>query len=141
MTPFILFSCLSVVENINRSMIKAFPLHQQVPRCFVQVVSDAVTSEKEVLTCIIRERSSILVKDKPAFLPRLDLPTHFDQESSAGFIGDGQVETGVRVVSGYLDVAMKVKIIFSHREVTSQQPRLWKISSKHESDPFSTCLH
>lgn len=84
------------------------------------------TVETEAPTCIICERPPILVEDKPAFLPRLDLPTHFDQESSAGFVGDGQVEAGVWVVSGCFDVAMKVKVIFSHGEVASQQPRLQK---------------
>lgn len=81
------------------------------------------TLETEVPTCVICERPPILVEDKPAFLPRLDLPAHLDQESSARFVGDGQVEAGVWVVSGCLDVAMKVKVIFSHGEVASQ-PRL-----------------
>lgn len=79
-------------------------------------------------TCVIRQRPAVLVKDKPAFFPRLDLPSHLDQETSTGFIGDGQMKAGVRAVSSCLDVAVEVEIVFSYRKVATQQPRLWKKS-------------
>lgn len=75
-------------------------------------------------TCVVRQRPAVLVKDKPAFFPRLDLPSHFDQEASAGFIGDGQMKAGVRVVSSCLDVAVEVEVVFSHRKVATQQAGL-----------------
>lgn len=74
----------------------------------------------EVQTCVIRQRPAVLVKDKPALFPRLDLPSHLDQEPSAGFIGDGQMKAGVRVVSSCLDVAVEVEIVFSYRKVATQ---------------------
>lgn len=77
-------------------------------------------------TCIVGERSAILVKDKPAFLPGLDLAAHFDKKASAGFIGDGQMEAGVWVVSSRLDIAVKVKVVLSYRQVATQQTGLWE---------------
>lgn len=76
------------------------------------------------LTRVVGERPTVLVKDEPAFLPGLDFPAHFDQEASAGFVGDGQVEAGVWVVTRRLDLSVKVKVVFPHGEVTRQQPRL-----------------
>lgn len=73
-------------------------------------------------TCVVGECSAILVKDEPAFLPGLDLPAHLDQKAPAGFISDGQVEAGVWVVSGRLDVAVKVKVVLPHREVAAEHP-------------------
>lgn len=60
-----------------------------------------------------------MVKDEPAFLPGLDLAAHFDKESPAGFISDGQMEAGVWVVSSCLDMAMKIKVVLPHREVAA----------------------
>lgn len=135
MTPFILVSCLSAVENINRALIKAPSQRPKHSGIFFKVTSvlqsreaahQQFNPEEEGLTCIICERPAILVKHKPAFLPRLDFASHFDQESSTGFISDGQVEAGIRVVSSCLDMAMKIKVVFPYREVASQQPGLWK---------------
>lgn len=71
-----------------------------------------------------------MVKDKPAFLPGLDLAAHFDQETSTGFISDGQMEAGIWVVSSCLNVAVKIKVVFPYREVACQQPGLWKQAMK-----------
>lgn len=81
---------------------------------------------EELLTCVVGECPAILVEDKPAFLPGLDLATHLDQETSTGFISDGQMEAGIWVVSSCLNMAMKTKVIFPYWEVASQQPGLWK---------------
>lgn len=75
--------------------------------------------ETEVCTCVVRQGPAILVKDKPALFPRLDLPSHFDEESSTGFVSDGQVKAGVWVVSSCLDVAVEVKVVFSYRKVAT----------------------
>lgn len=71
------------------------------------------------LTCVIGERPAVVVKDEPALLPGLYLAAHFDEEASAGFIGDGQMETGVRAVSSRLDVAAEIKVVFPHWEVAA----------------------
>lgn len=60
-----------------------------------------------------------MVKDEPTLLPGLYLSAHFDEETSAGFIGDGQVEAGVRAVSSRLDVAVEIKVVFPHWEVAA----------------------
>lgn len=77
-------------------------------------------------TCVVGECSAILVKDEPAFLPGLDLPTHLDKKAPAGFIGDGQMEAGVWVVTSCLYVAVKVKVVPPHWEVAAQHPGLWQ---------------
>lgn len=77
------------------------------------------------LTCVVGERPAIMVEDKPTFLPGLDLSAHLDQKTSAGFVSDGQMEAGVRVVSGCLDVAVKIEVVLPYGEVACQQPGLW----------------
>lgn len=129
MTPFILVSCLSAAENVNR-VIKAHSRHPEYPGVADEsqrrLTFSPESCEEELLTCIVGERPAILVEDEPALLPGLDLATHFDQEASAGFISDGQMEAGIWVVTGCLNMAVKIKVVFSYREVASQQPGLWK---------------
>lgn len=88
-------------------------------------MTTAVT-HKHGPTCVVGQRSAVLVKDEPAFFPGLDLPAHLDQKAPAGFIGDGQMEAGIWVVSGRLDVAVKVKVVLPHWEVAAQHPGLWQ---------------
>lgn len=74
-----------------------------------------------MFTCIIRESPAVMVKHKPTFFPRFDFSAHLDEESSAGFICDGQMKAGVGVVPGSFNVAVKIKVVFSYREVASQE--------------------
>lgn len=85
----------------------------------VGTISADISSKYRSLTCVIGERPAVVVKDEPTLLPGLYLSAHFDQEASAGFIGDGQVEAGVRAVSSRLDVAVEVKVVFPHWEVAA----------------------
>jgi len=83
------------------------------------------------LTCVVRERPAVLVEDEPALLPGLDLSSHLDQEAPARLIGDGQLEAGVRAVSGRLDVAVEIEVVLPHGEVASQ-PRLRRERERRE---------
>lgn len=78
-----------------------------------------VSSKYRSLTCVIGERPAVVVKDEPTLLPGLYLSAHFDEEAPAGFVGDGQVEAGVRAVSSRLDVAVEIKVVFPHWEVAA----------------------
>lgn len=75
-------------------------------------------------TCIVGERASVAVKDKPAFLPGFDFASHFDQVTTAGLFRDGQVEARVSAVAGRLNVSSQVKVVLSHRQVPRQWPGL-----------------
>ena len=77
------------------------------------------------LTDVVGESPLETVEDEPAFLPGLDLAAHFDEVAPTGLIGDGQMEAGIWVVSSRLDVAMKIKVVFPHWEVATQQTGLW----------------
>lgn len=58
-----------------------------------------------VLTCIIRECTSVSVKDEPALLPGFDLASHLNQVASACLFRDGQVEACVCAVARRLNVS------------------------------------
>ncbi|KAA8586989.1 hypothetical protein FQN60_000825 [Etheostoma spectabile] len=64
-------------------------------------------------------RTKIPVSKVPVRRAGLDFATHFDQKASTGFISDGQMEAAVRVVSSCLNMAVKIKVVFPHREILS----------------------
>lgn len=111
MTPFILVSCLSVAESVNRSADADTAGTSGDPGRTLRLATR--------LTCVIGERPAVLVEDEPALLPGLYLAPHLDEEAPAGFIGDGQMEAGVWVVSSCLDVAVEIKVVLPHWEVAA----------------------
>lgn len=78
-----------------------------------------------ILTCVVRQRPAVTVKDEPALLPRLDLSSHLDEEAATRFLRDGDVVASLDVVSGGFDVATQVEVVLPHRQVASQRTRLW----------------
>lgn len=89
------------------------------PHILTQPTRAASTAARGPLTCVIGEGPAVMVKDEPALLPRLDLATHLDEEAPTGFISDGQMEAGVWVVSGRLDVAVEIDVVFPRWEVAA----------------------
>lgn len=75
-------------------------------------------------TCVVGERASVAVENEPAFLPSLDLSSHFDQVAAAGLLRDGQVVARVRAVARRLDVSPQVEVILPHGQVSGQRARL-----------------
>lgn len=52
-----------------------------------------------LLTNVVGERPFEAVKDEPAFLPGLDLPSHLDQVALAHLLCEDDVVTGVHAVA------------------------------------------
>lgn len=75
-------------------------------------------------TCVVGERASVSVKDKPAFLPGFDFASHLDQVAPTGLFRDGQVEARVSAVARRLNVSSQVKIVLPHWQVPCQWPGL-----------------
>lgn len=78
------------------------------------------------LTHIVGEGALHAVKDKPALLPRLDLPTHLDQVALAHLLCQDDVVAGVNVVARGLDVQPQVEILLADGEVPCQGTSLEK---------------
>lgn len=70
---------------------------------------------KRKITCIVAQGPAVTVEDKPALLPGFDFAAHLNEEAPAGFLCDGDVVTNLCVVASRVDVATKVKVVFSYR--------------------------
>lgn len=55
-------------------------------------------------TCIISKSSLVSVKNKPSFFPCFNFSSHFNQKASAGLLCEGDMVTGLYVVTSCFDV-------------------------------------
>lgn len=81
---------------------------------FAYILNSNCLMLKFLTTCIVRQRPPVAVKDKPALLPGFDFAAHLYEKAPAGFLCDGDVETGLCVVAGRIDVGAKVEVVFSY---------------------------
>ena len=76
------------------------------------------------LTCVVGEVPLEAVKDKPAFLPRLDLAPHLDQMPLAHLLRQDDVGAGVHAVARGLHVGAQVKLLLPDGQVACHRTGL-----------------